>query len=112
MSHGVRRATHPAGQDDWRREELHSVRAGKAPLDEEGGFESTVLEGGTSQVFDIELTPGTGRSSGFISDKQGGPPHGGQGDDLRDGRRHRAEGIPEVPRLDREKEEVCGCADT
>jgi hypothetical protein len=37
--------------------------------------QSTVLEGGTSQVVDAELQPGRYAFYCFISDKQGGPPH-------------------------------------
>jgi hypothetical protein len=36
---------------------------------------SSVLEGGTSQLVDLELEPGRYAFLCFISDKQGGPPH-------------------------------------
>jgi hypothetical protein len=52
---------------------------GPPPIDQEGGFESTVLEGGTSQVISADLKPGKWAFLCFISDKQGGPPHVAKG---------------------------------
>jgi hypothetical protein len=52
---------------------------GPPPLTEENQAQSTVLEGGTSQVVDLELEPGRYAFFCFISDKQGGPPHVAQG---------------------------------
>jgi hypothetical protein len=52
---------------------------GPPPLAEDNQVQSTVLEGGTSQVVDLELEPGRYAFFCFISDKQGGPPHVAQG---------------------------------
>ena len=52
---------------------------GPPPIDEQSGFESTVLEGGTSQIVDVDLKPGKYAFLCFISDKQGGPPHVAKG---------------------------------
>lgn len=38
-------------------------------------IDSTVLEGGTSQLIDVELEAGRYAFFCFVSDKQGGPPH-------------------------------------
>jgi hypothetical protein len=58
VSHGVRRAPILPGKTIGDVSNFIRSERGTPPLDEEGGFESTVLEGGISQVFDIELTPG------------------------------------------------------
>jgi hypothetical protein len=52
---------------------------GPPPITEENQVQSTVLEGGSSQVVDLELQPGRYAFFCFISDKQGGPPHVAQG---------------------------------
>jgi hypothetical protein len=52
---------------------------GPPPLSEENQAQSTVLEGGTSQVVDLELQPGRYAFFCFIADKQGGPPHVAKG---------------------------------
>ena len=41
----------------------------------ENPIETTVMEGGVSQVVDVDLQPGRYAFFCFISDKQGGPPH-------------------------------------
>ena len=43
--------------------------------DQSGEVQSTVLEGGTSQIVNADLVPGTYAFYCFISDKEGGPPH-------------------------------------
>jgi len=43
--------------------------------DQSGEVQSTVLEGGTSQIVDADLVPGTYAFYCFVSDKEGGPPH-------------------------------------
>ncbi len=44
-------------------------------VDPENGIESTVLEGGVSQVVDFTGKPGKYAFFCFIADKKGGPPH-------------------------------------
>ena len=44
-----------------------------------GEVQSTVLEGGTSQIVDVDLDPGTYAFYCFVSDREGGPPHAVQG---------------------------------
>lgn len=48
-------------------------------LDQSGEVQSAVLEGGTSQIVDADLEPGTYAFYCFVSDKEGGPPHAVQG---------------------------------
>ena len=55
---------------------------GKPPLEEEGpgsGIESTVLDGGVSQVYEFDAKPGKYAFFCFIADKKGGPPHVAKG---------------------------------
>jgi len=47
--------------------------------DQSGEIQSAVLEGGTSQLVDVDLSPGKYAFYCFVSDKQGGPPHIAQG---------------------------------
>ena len=47
--------------------------------DQSGEVQSAVLEGGTSQIVDADLEPGTYAFYCFVSDKEGGPPHALQG---------------------------------
>lgn len=59
---------------------LETEGRGGAPNPFEGSIdetavESTILEGGVSQIVDAELEPGNYAFFCFISDKQGGPPH-------------------------------------
>jgi hypothetical protein len=44
-----------------------------------GEVQSAVLEGGTSQIVNADLAPGTYAFYCFVSDKGGGPPHAVQG---------------------------------
>ena len=59
--------------------ESEGEQSGPPPFEEgsDGANElgSTVLEGGTSQVVDVDLEAGRYALFCFISDKQGGPPH-------------------------------------
>ena len=56
-------------------QKFFETEKGKPPLTEENQIESTVMEGGTSQVVDLELEAGKYAVFCFIADKQGGPPH-------------------------------------
>ena len=49
--------------------------SGPPPFEEELPVESTVLEGGTSQLVDANLEAGNYAFVCFIADKAGGPPH-------------------------------------
>jgi len=57
--------------------------AGPSPftgdVDSENAVETTVLDGGFSQVVDVELNEGRYAFYCFIPDKQGGPPHVAKG---------------------------------
>jgi hypothetical protein len=48
---------------------------GPPPIDQENVIGSTVMDGGKSQIVDVNLTPGDYVAYCFVSDKQGGPPH-------------------------------------
>lgn len=48
---------------------------GEPPVDFEGGTSSSILEGGTSQVWEAELEAGDYALLCFISNREGGPPH-------------------------------------
>ena len=48
---------------------------GRPPFGEELPVESTVMDGGRSELVDANLQPGTYAFVCFISDKTGGPPH-------------------------------------
>jgi hypothetical protein len=54
---------------------------GPNPFEEEPGeaLGSTVMDGGVSQIVDVELESGNYAFFCFISDKQGGPPHVAKG---------------------------------
>ena len=53
-----------------------SKNGGKPPLEEKGIQSATaVVEGGESQLIDLDLKPGRYAFLCFISDRQGGPPH-------------------------------------
>jgi hypothetical protein len=53
--------------------------AGEPPLDEKGTQSTAVIEGGESQLIDLNLKPGKYALLCFISDRQGGPPHAVKG---------------------------------
>jgi hypothetical protein len=49
---------------------------GKPPFDEKKGFDTSVMDGGVSQVVDNpDLQPGNYVLVCFLSDREGGPPH-------------------------------------
>lgn len=48
---------------------------GKPPISEEGGFDTAVIEGGESQLVNVDLEPGRYAFFCFISDREGGKPH-------------------------------------
>ena len=52
---------------------------GTPPFSEEDGLESAVMDGGVSQLIDVELKPGRYAFFCFIADKAGGPPHVAKG---------------------------------
>lgn len=57
-------------------EQGFASKGGKPPVEEEGIQSATaVLEGGESQLTEIDLEPGRYAFLCFISDRQGGPPH-------------------------------------
>jgi hypothetical protein len=50
--------------------------SGPPPIDERGGFNTAVLDGGTEQVIDLNVRkPGKHALVCFIQDRKGGPPH-------------------------------------
>jgi plastocyanin len=53
--------------------------ASQSLIDEEAGFETTVMDGGISQIVDVDLKPGRYAFFCFISDRGGGPPHVAKG---------------------------------
>lgn len=56
-------------------EEFFKTEKGKPPVAFEKTVSTAVLEGGDSQVTDLELEQGRWAFVCFISDRQGGPPH-------------------------------------
>ncbi|HEX2096659.1 MAG TPA: hypothetical protein VHF50_04760 [Solirubrobacterales bacterium] len=56
-------------------ETFFETEKGKPPLAEEGGFDSAVIEGGESQLVNVDLKPGRYAFFCFISDRDGGKPH-------------------------------------
>ena len=53
-----------------------SKNGGQPPIEEKGTQTATaVVEGGESQLVDVDLKPGRYAFLCFISDRQGGPPH-------------------------------------
>jgi hypothetical protein len=53
--------------------------AGPPPLVNRGGQTTSVIEGGDSQLVNLDLKPGRYAFYCFISDRQGGPPHAVKG---------------------------------
>lgn len=49
--------------------------SGPPPIDEQSGFNTAVIDGGISQVVDVDLKPGKYALICFIQDRKGGPPH-------------------------------------
>ncbi|MDQ4072177.1 MAG: hypothetical protein M3088_04795, partial [Actinomycetota bacterium] len=50
--------------------------SGPPPIDEQGGFSTAVIDGGTEQVIDLNVRkPGKYAMVCFIQDRKGGPPH-------------------------------------
>ncbi len=62
-------------------QQFFQTEEGPPPFVGEPGqaLSSTVLEGGSSQIAEVELEPGRYAFFCFISDKQGGPPHVAKG---------------------------------
>ncbi len=60
-------------------EKFFKTEKGKPPVDFESITSTAVLEGGTSQVTDLELKKGRYAFVCFISDREGGPPHVAKG---------------------------------
>ncbi len=56
-------------------ETFFKTEKGKPPISEEGSFDTAVIEGGESQVVDLDLEPGRYAFYCFISDRDGGKPH-------------------------------------
>jgi Copper binding proteins, plastocyanin/azurin family len=56
-------------------ETFFKTEKGEPPLEEEGSIDTAVIEGGESQVVDVDLKPGRYVFYCFISDRDGGPPH-------------------------------------
>jgi hypothetical protein len=58
-----------------------AIKSGKEepPLDEKGGTNTAVIEGGETQLVELDLEPGTYAMMCFITDRQGGPPHAVKG---------------------------------
>lgn len=59
-------------------ERFFKTEKGPPPI-EEDGFETAVIEGGESQVLDVNLEPGRYAFFCFISDRDGGEPHAFKG---------------------------------
>jgi hypothetical protein len=53
--------------------------SGPPPIDEKSSFNTAILEGGTSQVANLDLKKGKYVFVCFIPDRQGGPPHVAKG---------------------------------
>lgn len=56
-------------------ETFFKTEKGKPPIAEEGGFDTAVIEGGESQLVNVDLEPGRYAFFCFISDRDGGKPH-------------------------------------
>jgi hypothetical protein len=56
-------------------EEFARTEKGSPPIDFRNRVESAVLEGGTSQVLELDLQAGRYALLCFVSDREGGPPH-------------------------------------
>jgi hypothetical protein len=56
-------------------ETFFETEKGKPPIAEEGGFDTAVIEGGESQLVNVDLEPGRYAFFCFISDRDGGKPH-------------------------------------
>ncbi len=56
-----------------------TAEKGEPPIDEEKSVSSAVVDGGSSQVIDLELEKGKYAAMCFISDRKGGPPHAAKG---------------------------------
>jgi hypothetical protein len=52
---------------------------GKPPLDESKSFDTPVVDGGRSQLVELDLAPGKYALICFIPDRAGGPPHVAKG---------------------------------
>jgi hypothetical protein len=56
-------------------EEAFKSEKGPPPIEQKGTQQTAVIEGGESQLVDIDLKPGRYVFYCFITDRQGGPPH-------------------------------------
>jgi hypothetical protein len=56
-----------------------STEEGPPPIEEEKTVGTAVLDGGTSQVVDLNLQKGKYAAVCFITDRKGGPPHAAKG---------------------------------
>ena len=57
-----------------------AIKSGsKPPIEQKGGLATAVVEGGESQLVDLDLKPGRYAFYCFITDRQGGPPHAVKG---------------------------------
>ena len=56
-------------------EEAFKSEKGPPPLEEKGTQATAVIEGGESQLVEVNLKPGRYAFYCFITDRQGGPPH-------------------------------------
>jgi hypothetical protein len=56
-------------------EKAFKADKGPPPLEEEGGAQTAVVEGGEGQLVSIDLTPGRYAFFCFITDREGGKPH-------------------------------------
>lgn len=56
-------------------EKAFKADKGKPPIEEEGSTNTAVIEGGETQLIDLDLEPGRYAFYCFITDRQGGPPH-------------------------------------
>ena len=60
-------------------ETFFKTEKGKPPIDESKGFETAVIEGGTTQVVELDIEAGKYAVLCFVPDREGGPPHAARG---------------------------------
>lgn len=65
--------------DDVKKAIQENQGGGGGPLDERNSIETTVMNGGVSQISSPELKPGRWVFMCFVSDRGGGPPHAQKG---------------------------------
>jgi hypothetical protein len=59
--------------------EFLKTEKGEDPIEEEGGFETAITDGGVRQTFEAEAESGTYALMCFVPDRKGGPPHAFKG---------------------------------